>query len=310
MPDPGSGATYEIEPKNRYFEAIRAIAEYEIRPGNAVVFLSEVDLTEVERVRALATGGRKPSYTAFVVKAVALALCDFSYANRRVCRRPWIPFSGPRLQKFHHNDVAVACERDIPGAESVAFLDILRDADRLSLMEITEALHELAVCNPSNNKQWREFTTLVARLPSWLSTLLIRLPCLVPSLWTRYRGGAVLVTSPAKYGVNVVAGTWTHPLGVSFGIAKRRPVVRGEAIVACPTFTLTLSLDRRVMAGAQAAHFFRRIVERLEKAESEMETETERPYVSPEILARPAPQVRMLDKVSSAESADPDSCSP
>jgi len=110
-----------------------------------------------------------------------------------------------------------------------------------------------------------------------------------------------------------VAGTWTHPLGVSFGIAKRRPVVRGEAIVACPTFTLTLSFDRRVMAGAQSAHFFRRIVERLEQAESEMEmeieTETERPNISAEILARPAPHVRVLDKVSSVESADPESCS-
>lgn len=220
MRNPGSGATYEIEPKNKYFEAIRAIAEYEIRPGNTVTFLSEVDLTEVERVRALATGGPRPSYTAFVVKAVALALRDFPYANRRVCRRPWLPFSGPRLQKFHNCDVAVACERDIPGAESIAFLDILRDADRLSLTEITAALHDLAVCDLSTNKQWREFSTLVAWLPSCLSTLLIRLPCLVPRLWSKYRGGAVLVSSPAKYGVDVVAGAWTHPLGVSFGLAK------------------------------------------------------------------------------------------
>jgi pyruvate/2-oxoglutarate dehydrogenase complex dihydrolipoamide acyltransferase (E2) component len=307
--DSGSAATYEIEPKSKYFEAIRAIAEYEIRPGNTVIFLSEVDLTEVERVRACADGGHRPSYTAFVVKAVALALRDFPYANRRVCRRPWLPFSGPRLQKFHHSDVAVACERDIPGAESIAFLDILRDADRLSLMEITEALHELAVCDPSTNKQWREFSTLVARLPSWLSTLLIRLPCLLPSLWTKYRGGAVLVSSPAKYGVDVVAGTWTHPLGVSFGIARRRPVVRGESVVACPTFTLTLSFDRRVMAGAQAARMFRKIVERLEKAESEMVVETEGPMASPEILASAAPRSRMLDKTSSVKSADPESCS-
>jgi len=300
MTNPVSNAVYRIEPKNKYFEAIRAIAEYEIRPGNTVMYLSEVDLTEVERVRARATAGRRPSYTAFVVKAVATVLRDFPYANRRVCRRPWLPFSGPRLQKFLHSDVAVACERDIPGAESIAFLDVLRDADRLSLTEITEALHDLAVCDPSNNKQWRQFSTLVAGLPSWLSTLLIRLPCLVPSLWARYRGGAVLVSSAAKYGVDVVAGAWTHPLGVSFGIARRRPVVRGEAIVACPTFTLTLSFDRRVMAGAQAARFFRQIVERLEKAETGMETE--KPIVPPEISARPELHVRMLDKVSLMES--------
>jgi hypothetical protein len=96
---------------------------------------------------------------------------------------------------------------------------------------------------------------------------------------------------------------------VSFGIAKRRPVVRGETIVACPTFTLTLSFDRRVMAGAQAARLFRQIVDRLEKAESEMELAAERPNVSAEVLARPTPHVGMLDKISSVESADPESCS-
>jgi pyruvate/2-oxoglutarate dehydrogenase complex dihydrolipoamide acyltransferase (E2) component len=294
----GSGASYEFEPKNKFFEAIRAIAEYEIRPANAVTFLSDVDLTDVERVRAQRTGGRAPSYTAFVVKAVALALRDFPYANRRVCRRPWLPFSGPRLQRFHHSDVAVACERDIPGAESIAFLDILRDADQLSLIEITEALHNLTVCDVSTNKQWREFSTLVRRLPSWLSTLLIRLPCRVPSLWDKYRGGAVLVSSPAKYGVDVIAGTWTHPLGVSFGVVKLRPVVRGEMIVACSTFTLTLSFDRRVMAGAQAARFFKRIVELLEHAKTEME----RPSSSADTTTRPSLHALVFDGSSGAES--------
>ncbi len=265
-----AGPVYVIEPKNRYFEAIRSIVAHEIRPGNTVTFAAEVDLTEVDRVRRHASGARKPSYTAFVVKAVALALQEFPYANRRVCRRPWLPFSGHRLQKFRRSDVAVASERDLPGAESVAFIDILRDADRTSLAAITEALHALARCDATNNRQWRDFSSTITRLPLWLAALVIRLPCFFPGLWIKYRGGAALISSPAKYGVDVVMGTWSHPLGVSFGLVKPRPIVRGRDVSVCPTTTLTLNFDRRVMAGAPAARFFKRIVERLEHAESEL----------------------------------------
>jgi pyruvate/2-oxoglutarate dehydrogenase complex dihydrolipoamide acyltransferase (E2) component len=105
-----------------------------------------------------------------------------------------------------------------------------------------------------------------------LARTLIRLPVLVPRLWVRYRGGSFVVSSPAKYGVDIVAGSWPWPLGVSFGLVKDRPVVRGGQVVAAPTFMLTLNFDRRLMAGAQAARFFRRVAERLERAEAELAT--------------------------------------
>ncbi|HEX8204361.1 MAG TPA: 2-oxo acid dehydrogenase subunit E2 [Isosphaeraceae bacterium] len=260
---------FEFEVRNKFFEANRRIVESEICPAHTVSFAVEVDLTEVERVRARAPGPRKPSYTAFVVKAVALALKEFPYANRRVCRRV---LAGHRLQRFHHRDVAVAIERDISGSEATAFLDIIRDADEMPLSQVTERLRELAVCDVTTNKQWAEFSKVIRGLPCWLSALLIRLPWLVPGLWDKWRGGSVLISSPAKYGVDAVIGTWPHPLGVSFGLAKPRPVVRDGEVVACPTFTLTLSFDRRIMAGAQSARFFHRIIEALERAETELAT--------------------------------------
>jgi hypothetical protein len=266
----GSGASFQIEPRNKFFEATRSIVEYEIRPGNTVSFLTEVDLTGVERLRSRMPAEQRPSYTAFVTKAVALALRDYPYANRRVCRPPLILWSGTRLQRFDRCDVAVAVERDFPGSESTAFIDIIRDADRLALAAITDSLRALAVSDVTSNKQWRQFSRVISRLPPWLSSLLIRLPCFLPGLWVKYRGGAVLISSPAKYGVDVVVGSWSHPLGVSFGLVKPRPVVRDAQIVACTTFTLTLNFDRRVMAGAQAARFFKRIVDVLEGAETEM----------------------------------------
>jgi pyruvate/2-oxoglutarate dehydrogenase complex dihydrolipoamide acyltransferase (E2) component len=262
-------STYAIRPNNKFFQANRAIVEYEIRPGNTVSFFSEVDLTQVERIRRGAVE-RRPSYTAFVAKAVALALKEFPYANRRICRRILLPTFAPRLQQFHTCDVAVACERAIPGAEGVAFVDILRDVDRLSLETITSWLHRLSTADEETNEQWRSFRNIINRLPSWLSKLLIRLPYFAPGCWVKYRGGAVLISSPAKYGVDGVIAAWSWPLGISFGLVKERPVVRDGAIVACPTFFFSLNFDRRIMAGAQGAHFFKRLVSMIENAETEL----------------------------------------
>lgn len=260
---------FKLEPKNRFFEANRRIVEFEIRSSVTVTFSSEVDLTHIEQMRARA-GNRKPSYTAFVAKAVALSLRKYPYANRRVCRRIWLPFFAPRLQSFDRCDIAVAAERDVPGAESVAFVDIIRDADKRSLLDITDWLRELATCDISTNKQWRDFSQLISRLPQWLSCHLIRLPYYFPRLWVKYRGGAVLISSPAKYGVDNVAASWSWPLGFSFGFVKNRPLVRDSEIVIHPTFNLVLNFDRRIMAGAPAARFFKKIVDILENAQEHM----------------------------------------
>lgn len=261
---------YELEAKNRFFEANRTIAEHELRPGPTVTFISQVDLTAVEQIRT-ASGRQKPSYTAFVIKALAFAIKEFPYANRRVCRRVWwLPAFGKCLQAFKNCDVAVAAERDMPNIEYFAFLDVLRNADRLSLDQINDWLRSLATCNESNNTQWRQFSTIVRRLPRSLSALLIRMPVWVPTLWIKYRGGAAMVTSPAKYGVDTIIATWAWPLGVSFGYVKHRPLVKEGNIVACPTFDLILNFDRRVMLGAQAARFFNRLVDILENANHTM----------------------------------------
>jgi len=260
---------FRLEAKNRIFEANRSIVEYEIRPGNTVTFVAEVDLTQVQRLRA-ALGTDRPSYTCVLVKAVALALRRFPYANRRVCRRGWWPFAGHCLQAFSQCDVGVAAERDIPGIEYCAFVDIVRGADSASLGAINRQLGELATCDVDTNAQWRAFSGVVNRLPHWLSTHLIRLPYYFPSLWVKYRGAAALISSPAKYGVDSLDGTWSWPLGVSFGFVKERPVVRDGVVVPCTTFNLVLNFDRRVMAGAQAARFFHEIVRVLENAESEI----------------------------------------
>ena len=172
---------FAIEPRNKFFEANRAIVDHEMRPGRTVSFLGEVDLGEVERVRTESWTSRKVSYTAIVVKAVALALRDYPYANRRVCRAGLWPFGGARLQAFTSRDVAVAVEREIPGAEGTAFLDVIRAADDTPLEQITLQLQALSKADVETNPQWREFSGLITRFPNWVSSRLIRLPLAFPN---------------------------------------------------------------------------------------------------------------------------------
>ena len=263
---------FKIESRNRFLDVMNSITKHEVNPKSKVTFLHQVDLTEVEAVRAEFADRNqiKPSYTAFVAKALALALKDHPYANRRVCRSLWPPRFGPRLQSFEQVDVTVAIERQVPGAEMAAFVDVIRDAEQLSIPVINERLRELAESDVDSNRQWREYSTLVTRFPTSLASLMIRLPIYFPSLWVKYRGGAAMISSPGKYGVDTIFANWWAPIAVSFGIVKQRPIVRGNEIAACPTFILTINFDVRVMAGAQAAMFGRRMIEILERAKSEI----------------------------------------
>jgi len=261
---------YEVRNVHKFFDVNAAIVEREINSGVTVTFSSEVDLSEIEQIRSSCDVGGKPSYTAFVAKAVALALQEYPYANRRILRSGWLPFLPARMQQFTSCDIAVACEKNLEGIEVSTFIDILRDAEKLSLLEITEWLHNLARCDEVNNKQWRDYKKVIFKAPPWIAKFLIGLPVSFSRLWSLWRGGAVIISSPAKYGVDSVAGAWMNPLGVTFGIVKKRPVVKNDQIVVCPTFIFSLNFDRRVMAGAQAARFFQRIVFKLEHASTEL----------------------------------------
>ena len=256
---------HSVAKPDNYFRVLADLPKKEIEADVSVTLISQVDLSEVERVRAdAARNGRvKPSYNAFVIKAIAQTLKEFPYANARVFRQPWRPLRGPQLQIFHCSDIAVAVERNVPGRESLAFVDVLPDADEKSLEEISAWLTRLGGADVTNNPQWRSFSTLIERFPWWLASLIARLPVWFPTFWTRYRGAAALITSPARYGVDRLVASWAWPLGVSFGLVAPRPIAVGGTIEVRPTFEFVINFDRRVMAGAQAARFFAACVNKL-----------------------------------------------
>jgi len=259
---------YTVLGKNRYFEVLGGLNR-ENRSDNKVGMISELNMSSVQRLRNkyAERNEAKPSYTALVAKAVSLALRRHPHANR-------IPFELPfrkRLVQLESVDMTIAVERDRPDIEQAVFAGTIKNTDTKSLTAITEELRGLAMATTETNERWKALKWIVENLPCGLARAVLSLPRWSPRLWIKHRGGAVMISSPAKYGVDLMVGAWPWPLGVSFGLVKERPVVIDGKLAAAPTMALTLSFDRRLMGGAPAARFFKSVCEFLEQAEDYLE---------------------------------------
>ena len=254
---------YEILKRNRYFEVLGGLNS-DNRSDNKVGMVIDVDLTEIqkERNRIGSQNQTKPSYTAFLVRAVALTLREQDQVNRIAIEWPFYK----RLIQLHDVDVSVAVEKDTTEFNQAVYVASIRQADRKSLSEITDELKSFTVSSSdAGDPRWKLMRLVVERIPfTWLSRFIIKFPKYVPSLWIEHRGGAAMISSPSKYGVDTMMATWPWPIGFSFGLVKDRVVaIDGRAEVR-PTMSVTLSFDRRLMGGAPAARFFRAVCDRLE----------------------------------------------
>jgi len=259
---------FSFLPRNRFFEVVGGIM-FENRGDDKVAMLSEVDMTQCMALRdAVArASGRKPSFTAMVARAVALSLAEHPYANRASVDLPFFR----RIVQFKDIDITVAVERDTPGVEQATYAGTIANVDRLSLAALTDELRRLAAVEGEHGERWKLFTRVVLGLPPVIARWILRFPRVWPSLWIQHRGGAVMISSPAKYGVDMLVGNWPWPIGFSFGLVKDRPVVVDGQVAVRPTMMLIMSFDRRLMAGAPAARFFNAVALRLHNAQSTLD---------------------------------------
>lgn len=259
---------YSVLPKNPYFEVLGDLNAAENRSDNKVAFLVEADFSSIERVRAEydRSGLSKPTYTALIARAVALALREHPHVNRLPIE---IPF-WRRIVQLDRVHISVAVERDRPGIEQAVFVGTIRDTDEKSVDDIARELRTLSSATTENCPRWSLFHRLVERIPNFLARWILSAPKYSAALWLEHRGGAVLISSPAKYGVDAVIGTWLWPIGFSFGLVALRPKVVEGNIMVRPTCMITMSFDRRIIAGAPAARFMRRVICNLEQAESRL----------------------------------------
>ncbi|MBM4033862.1 MAG: 2-oxo acid dehydrogenase subunit E2 [Planctomycetes bacterium] len=213
----------------------RAIAEHMVRSKSVaphVTTVAEVDMTAVAALKdqwrgALEEQGVKLTFTPFVLSAVARALKDHPELNSE-----WTD-KGILLKYRIHLGVAVAVEEGL-------VVPVIKDADRLSLVELARAAQTLAA------------KTRAGKIaPADLA------------------GGTFTITNPGVFGAVLSTPIIHQPQAaiLATGRIAEVPAVINNGIAIRKRMFASLSYDHRIVDGATAVRFLQRVREILEKAD-------------------------------------------
>jgi len=187
----------------------------------------QADISELESFRKQQeSNGPKLTVTAFALKAAASAIKQFPQFNSSLdaASRQLI------LKKYIHIGVAVDTDRGL-------LVPVLRDVDKKSVSELAQELAELA--DKTRQKK------LAA---------------------DEMQGGTFTITNLGGIGGTAFTPIVNYPEVAILGLSRSRlqPVIRDGQVVPRLILPLSLSYDHRVIDGATAARFTRRIAEMLE----------------------------------------------
>jgi pyruvate dehydrogenase E2 component (dihydrolipoamide acetyltransferase) len=185
------------------------------------------DITELEAFRKQQEGrGPKLTVTAFALKAAAIALREFPRFNSSLDSA-----AGQLvIKRYYHLGVAVDTDRGL-------LVPVLRDVEQKSVQELAQELGALAERTRQRQIQVEEL-----------------------------RGGTFTITNLGGIGGTGFTPIINFPEVAILGLSRSRlqPVVRDGQVVPRLLLPLSLSYDHRVIDGADAARFTRRIAELLE----------------------------------------------
>jgi pyruvate dehydrogenase E2 component (dihydrolipoamide acetyltransferase) len=195
-----------------------------------VTLTMEVDMTELVRTRAQILGefekkySTKITFTDLILKAAARALPDHPMVNASL--------QGNEIHIHGEVNIGVAV-----ALEGGLIVPVVRNADRKSLAEISVELKSLAEKARSGGLSTNEIT-----------------------------GGTFTITNLGAYGVDYFNPIITPGQSAILGVCRiaEKPVVIESKVVIRSMMNLCLSFDHRVMDGAPAALFLKRIKELLE----------------------------------------------
>ena len=219
------------------FTKIRALtAEHMVRSKATsahTLMVREVDYERVELVRR-AWGpdfkrdeGFSLTYLPFNALAAVEALADFPHLNASV--------GDQRLIVHHERHLGIAVDLDGDGL----VVPVVRGADRLSLVDMARAIRDLAQRARTKRLNPDEAA-----------------------------GGTFTITNPGPYGTLMTGAVINQPqvaILSTDGVARKPVVVRdasgGESIAIHSVGLLAITFDHRVIDGAYAARFLRRVDE-------------------------------------------------
>lgn len=195
---------------------------------------NEADMTRVMDLRSRRNPdfqtryGVKLGITSFFVKAAIGALKAFPLLNAEV--------EGDEFVVKHYYDIGVAV-----GSPEGLVVPVLRDADRLSFVEIE-----------------KQITGFVKRTDEGKLTL------------EDLRGGTFTITNGGVFGSLMSTPILTPPQVGILGLHKieKRPVAVDDQVVIRPMMYLALSYDHRIVDGREAVQFLVKVKELIEDPES------------------------------------------
>ena len=169
------------------------------------------------------------SYTAILVKAVAKSLADYSIINSTL--------EGNEIKIFEEVNVGVAV-----ATENGLVVPVIHNADKKTLEEIDAAIKELTK-KARQGKLAKEDLT----------------------------GGTFTITNLGMYGVEFFIPIINPPEAAILAVGRvvEKPIVVDGKIEIKPMMTLSLSYDHRIVDGAPAGEFLRKVKEGTEKIELE-----------------------------------------
>ena len=174
------------------------------------------------------------TFMPFLAKAAIYALRDFPLLNATLEQDARTGGDTLHVKKYVHLGLAVARENSL-------IVPVVKHADKMNLLQLARAMTDMAARANENRLQPEEV-----------------------------RGGTFTLTNAGGYGAKSSTPIIHAPQVAILGVHAlvERPVVRDGQIVARPMMNLAVSFDHRVVDGAYAVQFLRRLIEYVEDPEA------------------------------------------